>query len=48
MEREREIFGKYMNDDDVFYFEQRQRTLQARQDKIHAEIEIAATKLGLR
>ena len=47
MERERETFGEYMNDDNVSYFEQRQQTLQAREDKIHTEIEIAAAKLGL-
>jgi len=28
MERERETFGEYMNDDYVSYFEQRQQTLQ--------------------
>jgi hypothetical protein len=43
--REWETFGKHMNDDDVSYPKQRYRTLQARKDKIHVEIEIAATKL---
>lgn len=47
MERERETTEEHMNEDAVFYFEQRQRTLQAREDRIHAEIEIAAIKLGL-
>jgi len=47
MEREWEKFTGHINDDDFSYSEQRQRTLQAREDKIQAEIELAATKLGL-
>jgi len=46
MEREWETFWECMNDDSVSHFEQR-LTLQAREDRIHAKIEIAATKLGL-
>jgi hypothetical protein len=35
-----------MNDDSVSHFEQH-LMLQAREDRMHANIEIAATKLGL-
>jgi hypothetical protein len=45
MERQRETTGEHMNGDNVLYLEQRQRTLRAREDRIHAEIEITATKL---
>jgi len=47
MEREWENFREQINDDGFSYPEQRQRTLKAREDKIKAEIELAATKLGL-
>jgi hypothetical protein len=46
MEREWETFWECMNDDSVSHFEQR-LMLQAREDRMHAKIEIAATKLGL-
>ena len=42
-----ETAGEHVNKVAVFYIEQRQQTLQAREDRIHAEIEIAAIKLGL-
>jgi hypothetical protein len=38
IEREWETTGEHMNDDGHFNFEQRQRTLQAREDEIRAEI----------
>ena len=46
MERERETTKEHTNKDAVFYFKRRRRT-QAREDRVHAEIEIATIKLGL-
>jgi hypothetical protein len=47
MERDWETFGEDIYYGDISYPELYYQTLQAREDKIHAEIEIAATKLGL-
>jgi hypothetical protein len=47
MERDWETFGEDIYYRDISYPELYYQTLRAREDKIHAEIEIAATKLGL-
>jgi hypothetical protein len=46
MERERETTEEHTNKDAVFYSKRRRRT-QAREDRVHREIEIATIKLGL-
>jgi hypothetical protein len=47
MERDWETFGVDIYYRDISNPELYYQTLRAREDKIHAEIEIAATKLGL-
>lgn len=47
MDIEREILSDLINENDASFLEQCQRTLQAREKKIYAKIEVAATKLGL-
>jgi hypothetical protein len=45
MERERETTKEHTNKDAVFYFKRRRRT-QARENRVHAEIEIARPVTG--
>ncbi len=47
MERDWEIFGEDMCHGKISDPELHHRTLQAREDHIQAEVEIAANKLGL-
>ena len=46
-ERELEVTGEDVTDNGILNFEQRQLKFQERENRIDADIEIAATKLGL-